>query len=71
MVDIILKWFNLASSSITLALYIYVQNDIELGILSIMSFLIFRYYDDKINRKNDRNDRKDRNDRNDERKMLR
>lgn len=50
MIDSILKWFNLVCSLITLALYIYVQNDIELGILSIISFLIFRYYDDKINR---------------------
>ncbi len=58
MIDSILKWFNLLCSLLALVVYIYrPQADQSLGILAIMSFLVFRYYDDKINRENDRNER--------------
>lgn len=57
-IDSILKWFNLVCGLIELVLYIYKpQANDNLGILAIISFLVFRYYDDKINRENDRNER--------------
>ncbi len=51
MIDSIIKWFNLVCCLLALVVYIYTpQADQSLGILAIMSFLVFRYYDDKINR---------------------
>lgn len=61
MIDCILKWFNLVCSLLALAIYIYTpQADQSLGILAIMSFLVFRYCDDKINRVNDRNEQRNK-----------
>lgn len=63
MIDSILKWYNLICCLISLAAYIYIpQEDSTLGILAIMEFLVFRYFDDKIIKKRENENTKQRDD---------